>query len=104
MTDVKKTLGLRIKELRKLRGISQEKLAEKVGIEQNNISRIENGINYPSAETLNNIALALNVDINELFCFRHHQSYEEIYNELLSIIRNEDNARLLYKFFITLNK
>ncbi len=103
MADVKSQLGKRIRELRKLHGISQEVLAEKVGIEQNNISRIENGVNYPSAENINQIALALNVDISELFKFRHHKSYEEIYDELLTIIQDEKNARLLYKFFITLN-
>ena len=50
--NVKKLLGNRIKEIRKERKITQEKLAELIDIEPNNVSKIENGKNYPSAENL----------------------------------------------------
>lgn len=41
--NLKKLLGLRIAKLRKIKGLSQEKFAENVGISQRAISRIENG-------------------------------------------------------------
>ncbi|MBR2430524.1 helix-turn-helix transcriptional regulator [bacterium] len=40
---MKKLLGKRIRELRKARKITQEQLAEKLGIGPANISYIENG-------------------------------------------------------------
>ena len=52
MSDLKKLLGQRIKEIRKKRQITQEKLAQMVGIELPNMSYIETGRFYPSPETL----------------------------------------------------
>ena len=49
MSNIKKLLGQRIKELRKSKKITQEKLAEKIGIGTSNISYIENG-NQPLSE------------------------------------------------------
>ena len=60
MENIKSLLGKRIKELRRERNLSQEKLAENIGIDPNNLSRIENGKNYPSAETIVKIANSLN--------------------------------------------
>ena len=50
--DIKSNLGIRIKELRKQRRLSQEKLAELVDISQNALSYIETGDNFCSADTL----------------------------------------------------
>ena len=52
MTTVKKLLGMRIKELRKVRGLSQEELAEMIGIDPKHLCRIEVGNSYPSLDTL----------------------------------------------------
>ena len=40
-------------------GITQQQLSEKTGINQSNLSRIENGNGNPSVSTLNRIASAL---------------------------------------------
>ena len=64
--DLKK-LGLNIKYLRKSKGFSQEKFAEKIGKSRNYIGMIERAeVNTP-ADTLFNIAKALDVNIKELF-------------------------------------
>lgn len=42
MEEIKHLLGKRIREIRKAKNISQEKLAELVGIEKRNLSNIEN--------------------------------------------------------------
>mgnify|MGYP002711239257 CR=1 FL=1 len=47
---LKQDLGQRIQKLRKDKKITQEQLAEMVGIDPKNISRIEKGNNYPTAE------------------------------------------------------
>ena len=43
----KELLGKRLRELRKRRGINQEKLAELIDVDPTTISNIENGKNLP---------------------------------------------------------
>jgi len=59
-------LGQRIKALRQSRRYSQNRLASLVGVDQSQISRIENGEAGPSLETLSSIARVLNVGLSEL--------------------------------------
>ena len=59
--------GLRIKELRSDREITQEELAEQVGVFRTYMSRIETGVANPSLTTIHALASALRVDISELF-------------------------------------
>ena len=61
------TIGERIKALRKKNDLTQEKLAERIGTRQRNISNWETGICEPDIVTLYLIAKALDVDIQELF-------------------------------------
>ncbi len=60
-----KTLGYNIKIIRIKEDVSQEKLAELVGVSNDTISNIENGNHKTSVLTIIDIARALNVDINE---------------------------------------
>lgn len=55
-----------IKRLRKQAGLTQVQLAEKSGIPQSHISRLENGEHSPSFITLEKIASALNVPVSRL--------------------------------------
>jgi len=52
---------------RKLRGLSQEDLAQKVGVKQPHISRIENGDDGPPLRLFKDIADALDVSLADLF-------------------------------------
>lgn len=45
-------LASKLKELRKLKGVSQEKLAEALNTSRSNISKYENGQLEPNIETL----------------------------------------------------
>lgn len=63
---MKETLGNKIKALRKIKKLSQERLADKADLSQQHISRIENGLTFPSVSTLNKIANVLNTPIDEL--------------------------------------
>ena len=62
----KNLLGLRIKELRKQKGISQEFLSEESGLSLRTIQRIENGETNPTGESLKRLSNALNVNPDEL--------------------------------------
>ncbi|MBQ9030950.1 MAG: helix-turn-helix transcriptional regulator [Parasporobacterium sp.] len=59
-------IGNRIQRTRKQQGISQEQLAESVGIGTGHLSHIENGHKSPSADTMINIAVSLNIPVDDL--------------------------------------
>ncbi len=61
-----KRLAKRLKELRALRGMSQEYLAEESRVSLRTIQRIENDESAPTGETIKRISVALDVNINEL--------------------------------------
>ena len=62
-------LGNRIRELRKIKGVSQLELAYDMDMSMNTISGIELGKISPKIETLRKIAEKLNVSMSELFEF-----------------------------------
>ena len=61
-----KDLAKRLKELRAIRGMSQEYLAEESRVSLRTIQRIENSESEPTGETVKRIANALDVQLNEL--------------------------------------
>ncbi len=65
--EVNKKLGQKLKKARKNSGITQEQLAEKVGMHYTSISRIETGDANPPVQTINKIAKALKIPLSELF-------------------------------------
>ncbi len=60
-------LGLRIKELRVKRGLSQGELARLVGVTASTVSQVESNIIYPSLPALLKMAEVLSVQISSLF-------------------------------------
>ena len=67
--NTKELLGLRVKEYRKQKKITQEKLAELIGVDNGYISKLEIGQNFPSIKTLEKIADILEVDLYKLFMY-----------------------------------
>ena len=61
-----KIICKRIKKFRKDRDLTQEDLAEKVGVSRVYIGYVEQGRNTPSLEILEKIAKALKVKITEI--------------------------------------
>ena len=98
--EIKKLLGKRIKELRIKKGYTQEYLAELINIGQRNMSKIECGTNFLTAETLSKLLEALDVKPRELFDFSHNNDKEELKQELLKAINDENvDIELLYRFY-----
>lgn len=60
-------LTLRIKEICKEKSITLNDLAEKIGVSQPSISGIATGRQKPSFDTLEKLAIALGVEVSELF-------------------------------------
>ncbi len=61
-------LGNRVKEYRKAKNYSAEKLGEMIGVTQSHITNIESGNSRASAEILVRIANALDVSLDILLC------------------------------------
>jgi transcriptional regulator with XRE-family HTH domain len=98
MTDIRLVLAENMKKYRKIQGISQEKLAEKMDSAPNYIAMIEVGKKFPSAGMLQRIALALNVDTPELFTTHtvtfitnSNKSIERLYQEVLVDFKRFEN-------------
>jgi len=86
---VRKNVGKRIKLLRKVKGYTQEELAEFCGTSKNNLSDIELGKHYPSLYLAIRLSFALTTNFNALFdCLLdycadiHNQKCVEIIKEL----------------------
>ncbi len=62
-----KSFGKRVADVRKSKNITQNELAEKVGMSVVTIAYIETGKRWVRLSTLDKIARALKVDVAELF-------------------------------------
>ncbi len=56
----------RIRELRKLKGVSQARLAINAGMDPATLNRLEQGKANPNIKTLEKLAAALSVSVSEL--------------------------------------
>lgn len=96
---MKQQLGARIKELRQKRGLSQNDLSIKIEVDPKHISRLETGINFPSAETFEKLAKALNVEIKDLFDFEHKgKTTKQLKKEIDVILGDADTETLELAF------
>lgn len=102
MSDIKKLLGKRIKEIRKQKGLTQEQLAELVGIGTPNISYIECGKFAPAIDTLEKIAQVLNIEPFELYRF-DIKGCDEIKKELFCALENDEKLlKIMYEYFLSI--
>lgn len=67
MSDVKVSLGNRIKQLRKAKGISQETLALKVELDRTYIASVENGKRNISIINIKKICNGLEISLKDFF-------------------------------------
>jgi transcriptional regulator with XRE-family HTH domain len=104
MQTAKELLGMRVREVRKLRGLSQEKLAEQVGVEPKQISRIEGGKSAPSLDTLEAIARSLQVEMKDLLDFQHLIPEERVEDQVVRLLSmmDEKTKRVAIRMLRTL--
>ncbi|MDP2646497.1 MAG: helix-turn-helix domain-containing protein [Desulfobacterales bacterium] len=60
-------IGMRIKDLRNKRGISQTELAKLIGVTPSTISQVESNLIYPSLPALFKMAEVLSIEVSSLF-------------------------------------
>lgn len=90
-----KLFGMRIKDLRMVRKLSQEQLAKRADISSKYMSRIEMGQHYPSFDILKKLANALNVDLKDFFEFTHvGKNIKELRRIISELLKDADEERL----------
>lgn len=77
-----KKFGKRLKEIRKRKGLTQEQLAELIGMDTVNVSKLELGEHLPKKENIEKLCEALDIEPKELFDFGHMKSKADIIKEL----------------------
>ena len=92
-------IGKYLQELRKEKGITQEQLAERVGVARRTISRWETGSNMPDLDILIELSDYYNVDLRELLSGerKSEQMDKEMKETVLQVAdySNEEKERLL---------
>ena len=82
MTNIRQILAENIKEKRKKKGLTQEKLAEKAGLSLQYLAMLELAHKFPSGEMLERLANALDIETYELLAIAPSANNE------LEILRN----------------
>ena len=100
--DIKKKLGNKIRELRIKRSLTQEMLAEKINLSPKSLSQIELGNNFVSAETLDSICIALEINPKSLFDFEELEIKKEDYLDEINI-KLKHNPQLLKTIYKIIN-
>lgn len=67
MSEIQKTIGLRIRELRNTTGLSQEKFALKIEMDRTYLASVESGRRNISIVNLEKIIKGLNITFAEFF-------------------------------------
>lgn len=99
MKDLKEAFGQHLRGIRKEKKLTQEVLSEMLDLSPRQLIRIENGTNFPSAETLSKISLVLKLDLKSLFDFESNEDLMYLatgtYNKpILRLVKKNETAVL----------
>lgn len=98
ITENKKFIGEKIKQQRKRLKLTQFELAEKVGIHEKQLSRIEAGLHYPSLENFIKILRVLKINLCE---FEENKEINPLKDDIFQLINeSSDNELKIYKDII----
>jgi transcriptional regulator with XRE-family HTH domain len=73
MPNLRNLFGKRLRKIRRHRDLTQERLAELLGVSVEFVSNMERGVNAPSFETVEKIAEVFNLPFSELFTFEEEK-------------------------------
>ena len=93
--NIKQIFGNNLHSYRKLRGLSQEQLAEKLDISVKHLSTLETGKVFASAELIEKISSNLNVSISSLFYTPDEKSFDESDIAKIDFLLDEETAKFL---------
>ena len=97
MNEIREFFGKNLKKLRVEQGFTQERLAEKIGINQRQLTRIETGRSFPSFVTLDNICNVLNISADKLFDFASFSEPNRYNGNTVFYIAHKTTSGILLK-------
>ncbi len=89
-------IGAKIKQLRKLKGLTQEQLSEKIGIDNKHLSRIETGRSLPTLKIANALTKIFDFDFYDLINNNSNTEIEipdSYYTQSLNILNSAQNKQ-----------
>ena len=95
MKNTKAKIGEQIKKYRVLRGMTQNDLAERVGLTEKQISKIETGVHYPMFENFIKIMEVLGVGMKD-FDSDLNLENNTLRNSILKILYRANDYELKY--------
>lgn len=91
MSDIAKLIGEQIRAFRQIRGISQEQLALKAGLNTTFLGQVEREIKKPTIDTLEKIVNALDITFEDLFSFEKN------------VVRDKEDSTIIDKIAFELH-
>ncbi len=73
MPNLRILFGKKLRKIRRHKDLTQERLAELLGVSVEFVSNMERGVNAPSFETIEKIAEAFDLPFSELFAFEEEK-------------------------------
>lgn len=98
-------IGEFISKSRKSVGLTQEQLAEKLGVSKNAVSKWERGLNLPDASLMLSLCTILKISLNELFAGEHLKEKEikkQSENNILNILKFNNDKRKKYHLILVI--
>ena len=103
MDNIKVLFGKKIKEYRKKKSLTQAQLAEFVNVDDKHISCIESGKNFPSADLIERLAKALEIEPKDMFEFYYLQEQQDLKKDIENMLEklNKEELSLAHKYIRT---
>lgn len=103
VSRIARLVGERIRDCRKGLGLSQEQLAFKAGLNTSYMGQVERGEKSPTIDSLEKIATALDVTLEDLFSFHYNRSSKmdtTLINKIAILLhgRTEMEQEAVYNF------
>jgi transcriptional regulator with XRE-family HTH domain len=93
--DERKRLGRRLQRLRRLRGLTQEQLAERIDINPKYLSSVERGEENPTLDLLLRLGEGLQVELPELFQYAQEgESRDRLRQQMERLVANLSEEEL----------
>lgn len=108
MSEIAKHIGYRIRSYRTQLGYSQEKLAEISGCHPTYIGQVERGEKNPTIESIEKIAIALEISLSKLFENLNEENNKEKNIPLdcyeLLLAKSKAEQEQIYKIILEIDK
>lgn len=93
---LKELFGRNLKKIRESKALTQEQLAELIGLQPNSVGQIEMGRKAVSFKTLEKLQCSLNESYYELFDFEEVQTSNSLTKSIIRELDGLDNKYLKY--------